>query len=111
MRKALSSIPGTSINWAWGHMPLIPALGKRRQEYQRFNVILGYTRLLSKQTNDSRVCFDGSPGTCCLPSRPSLGGADLRGQTPFLLAFEGLLIGSQLQSPLFFLLLPVCWLP
>lgn len=51
---------------------------------------------------DSRVCFDGSLRTCRLPSRPSLGGADLRGQTPFLLAFEGLLIGSQLQSPLFF---------
>lgn len=51
MHEALSLIPGTSIKRVWWHMPLIPALGKQRQEYQRFSVFLGYLRLLSKQTN------------------------------------------------------------
>jgi hypothetical protein len=35
------------ISWAWWHTPIIPALGKVRQEDSEFKASLGYTDILA----------------------------------------------------------------
>lgn len=39
IHRALGPIP--SINWAWWHMPIIPALVRWKQEDQELKVIFG----------------------------------------------------------------------
>lgn len=43
IQEALDSIPIASLCTGKWHMPKIPALGRERQEDQKFKVIFGYT--------------------------------------------------------------------
>jgi hypothetical protein len=42
-------VKNIKVNWAWWHTPVIPALGRLRQEDREFKSSLGYiARLYSK---------------------------------------------------------------